>query len=96
MILRFVHLQCKVPYRENFCTEKLNSIAVREIRHQRINNYLHTVLVGEKIAGSGRRYSFVSGLPTSGIFILNSKFMDSFVKMFRAFLNAVAMPGGIV
>jgi hypothetical protein len=59
MVRRLVHFEvlstAKYRYRtltvKNFCTVKLNSISVREIRHHRINNYLLTVLVRGKNAG---------------------------------------------
>jgi hypothetical protein len=60
--------------------EKLNSISVREIRHQRINNYLQPVLVRGKIAEPSPRQLFIPGLPTWRIFPLKNKFMDSFEK----------------
>jgi hypothetical protein len=41
----------KYRYGETFLPLKLNSISAREICHQRINNYLQTVLVRGKIAG---------------------------------------------
>jgi hypothetical protein len=69
MVRRFVHFEvlCTAKYstgtvtENNFCTVKLNSISVWEIRHQRINNYPQTVHVRGKISGPGRRYFFVSG-----------------------------------
>jgi hypothetical protein len=67
MVRRVVHFEvlCTVKYRhgEKILHVKLNSISVREICHQRINNYLQTVLVWVKIAGPGRRYLFLSALP---------------------------------
>jgi hypothetical protein len=91
MVRRFVHFEviCTAKYRygEQFLHRKLNSIFVREIRHQRINNYLQTVLVRGKIAGPGLRYLFTSGLPTSGIFRLKSKYWGSFEKRSGHFLD---------
>jgi hypothetical protein len=82
MVRRFVHFEvlCTAKYRtvKNFCTVKqLNSISVREIRHPRKNNYLQFPY-GGKIAGPGRRYLFISGLPNF--------FKDSFEKCSGHFL----------
>jgi hypothetical protein len=68
MVRHFVHFEvlctAKYHYGEKFYTVQLNSISVREIRHQRINNYLNAVIVRGKITGLGPRYMFISGLPT--------------------------------
>jgi hypothetical protein len=66
---------------KNLCTVKLSSISVREICLQRINNYLQTVLVRGKIAGPGRSYLCISGLPTLGIFLLKRQILGFFEKL---------------
>jgi hypothetical protein len=68
MVRRFVQfgVLCIAKYRygETIFHRNGKFFPVREIRHQFSSNSSHT----GKIAGTGQRYLFLSGLPTWGIF----------------------------
>jgi hypothetical protein len=63
--LRYFALQSTVMVEKIF-TVKLNSISLREFRHQRINNYLQTVLVRGKIAGRAQDICLYQGCQLRG------------------------------
>jgi hypothetical protein len=86
--LGYISLKSTGTVRKLF-TATWNFVPVREIRRQRINICLYTVLVQGKFPGPGRNYLFTSGLPTLGIFPPKKKILRFLSKTFWAFFRPI-------